>query len=344
MINIYVDSNIIPGLKKGEYPPLSTLMKSPQQYSFIYSTSHINDLLVGDDGSQRNKDLINSDLEFISKLTNNRCAELLYSEVIISERDPIELYEDALEERFEFDTDDFCGLMLKDHEEGSFEYEKLTQYLRSAIPKETKNILKRRDTAAAILKHYPGLTVNSTMGDLLNIGWMQYRKFMQADEYKKHRDDLQQQLKLRPNQFSAKEPFQAIDAVYQEMFDKMGNTFQLPRIPDKNAPKWYNDIIDSYLKLDMHGYYQDKIKVDAKNRATMRNMIHDGFHAAFASLCDYYITNDSKTIEKTRAVYNKLEIQTIVFNPREFEVHYNENLISRWPSRWINKIKAWLHI
>jgi hypothetical protein len=342
MVNIYIDSNVIPELKRGDHSTLLSLNKKPEKYRLLYSTSHISDLLVGDNGSERNRQLIDSDLDYISQLTFDNCIYLQNSEVVICNKSPHKLYEDSIKDRIEFDTDDFCKLLLKDYEIGTLEHDILEQRFKSPLTAETIKVLRNPVSAALLRKHYPGLTTKSTRGDLLNKGWQQYKKFMQADEYKHHRNDLQASLNLRPNQFSTKEPFNEIDKIYEDMFNAINNEFERPRMSNEHAPTWFNEIVSNYLTLDMHGYHQDKIRVDVKNNDTMRNMVDDGFHAAFASQCDFYITNDKKTTFKTQAVYNKLSILTKIYTAHEFEECYAQSLINSGYSSWKTRVMTWL--
>ena len=40
----------------------------------------------------------------------------------------------------------------------------------------------------------------------------------------------------------------------------------------KNAPEWFNDITNEYVKLDMHGFKADKVKVTDKEKNTFKNI------------------------------------------------------------------------
>lgn len=94
----------------------------------------------------------------------------------------------------------------------------------------------------------------------------------------------------------------------------------------KNAPEWFDDIMNEYLYLDMHGYKSDKVKVSEKEKNTFTNTTDDASHSAFASICSFYLTNDDKNYHKTKAVYKKLSIETKVLKPAEFIEYYNEYL------------------
>src|ERR1700689_2270175 len=65
----------------------------------------------------------------------------------------------------------------------------------------------------------------------------------------------------------------------------------------------------------MAGFQEDKI--DISKNDTFKNTIEDSNHAAFASQCDFYITNDKRNLNKTKQVYQSMGINTIVFTPAE---------------------------
>ncbi len=94
----------------------------------------------------------------------------------------------------------------------------------------------------------------------------------------------------------------------------------------KNAPIWFDDITSAYINLDMHGFHSDEIKVTGKKKKTFKNTTQDSFHTAFATTCDFYITNDKKNYQKAKAIYKEKNIFTHVLKPDEFIDFYKENL------------------
>lgn len=69
----------------------------------------------------------------------------------------------------------------------------------------------------------------------------------------------------------------------------------------------------------MHGYQEDMVEVKPnKRKQTFANTTEDGSHAAFASICHYYISSDNRTYKKTKKVYEHLGINTSVLKPQEF--------------------------
>src|SRR5690606_13762843 len=91
-------------------------------------------------------------------------------------------------------------------------------------------------------------------------------------------------------------------------------------------PKWFDDITNEYLKLDIHGYQEDKVNIKKGRKETFKNTTEDGFHASFASTCNIYVLNDNKSYKKTTKVYEKLNVNKRVFKPDEFTDFYKKFL------------------
>ena len=126
----------------------------------------------------------------------------------------------------------------------------------------------------------------------------------------------------RDKVYDSKNPYSLIEKSYANL--KINPSEYLEEhINDKNAPQWFNEITNEYIFLDMHGYQEDKINTQKGRKETFRNTTEDAFHAAFASMCNFYITNDEKSYKKTKQVYEKMQQNTIVVKPNEFVENYN---------------------
>lgn len=175
----------------------------------------------------------------------------------------------------------------------------------------------------------------------MKISWAQNRKMEETEAYKAMREMVQQGLGINKDKMFAKEqPFGELDKLYAGIKELTG--FDINGIlRNDNSPSWFQDISHSYLMLDMHGYQQDKIKVDQKNHDTMRNTIDDGFHAAFASTCEFYITNDARSANKAKQVYQKLQVNTRICSPDEFVAYGTNSLVYDDPRV---HLKLWLKL
>jgi hypothetical protein len=87
---------------------------------------------------------------------------------------------------------------------------------------------------------------------------------------------------------------------------------------------------NAYLSLDLLGLSKEKSK-----KVEFKNLINDSNHAYYASFCDYLISNDEGVLEKSRILYNLLNIKTTVVNFESFnqilfssEVEHEEDINS----------------
>jgi hypothetical protein len=97
----------------------------------------------------------------------------------------------------------------------------------------------------------------------------------------------------------------------------IGKSFDelLPKYDGKTTKnKDYSDIINLYMQLDYFGFNPDKLS--EKNQ--WDNLFRDSLHCFYGAHCDYYITNETKAIKKSVAVYKKLNITTQVLKPSDF--------------------------
>jgi hypothetical protein len=331
MIKVYVDWGVMSQLKQGLHPELRELLVRKNQLQVIYSTSHISDILVSDTGGEIQNERITEDLQFISVLTDNLCAHLAEKEVGIGYRDPQELFNDRAMERDDFGEDGPLSYALKLMEPGSAAYEAMQTYLNSPLPESISSGYAEPSSAEGMEMHYPGLAKNPTLGNLMKVSWQQNKKLSETDAYKEFRTTVQNGLKINKDKmFSKEEPFKELDKIYANIQELAG--FDMNNVlRNDNSPSWFQDISLSYLLLDLHGYQQDNIKVDARNRDTMRNTIDDGFHAAFASMCEFYISNDVRSSNKAKQVYQKLKVNTKIFTPEEFVTYGNQTLVFEDP-------------
>jgi hypothetical protein len=331
MIKVYVDWGVMSQIKHGQHAELHQLLERKQQLYVIYSTSHISDILVSHNGEEEQNQRIKSDLDFISSLTDNWCAHNAEKEIMIRQRDPHELFVDRVDDRNEYREEGPLAYLSRLLEPDSAAYSALQDYMNAPINETIASGYGNPSVATGMDHHYPGLQENPSMGNLLKISWLKNKEMEETDAYKGMRETVQDGLGLNKDKMFAKDdPFATIDKLYSSIKELTGfDIYNILR--NDNSPSWFQDISHNYLLLDMHGYQQDKIKVDARNKDTMRNTIDDGFHAAFASTCDFYITNDSRSANKAKQVYQKLKLNTRICSPEEFVTYGNQSLVYNDP-------------
>lgn len=330
MIKVYLDWNVMSGMKNKYFKELTDLLTTVNnKFILVYSTSHITDISSSKKNTSTNEDiLINNDLEYISLLTDNWCLYNNIENIALNQYDPKLIYEERVDDNAFF-TNFSIDKLFEDIDEGSPYYPliKSNIELLKSIPLDPifEQVIKDPIQAEALNKFLPNLKENLTMDGFFKSFGQMYYNLNETEAYKDLRQ-MVQNIGINNSHYNDnKNPFELIDNAYKKhgvenfSIDQYFNT-------SKNAPKWYNDITNEYLMLDMHGYKADKVKVTAKEKNTFRNTTEDANHSAFASMCDFYITNDDKNYHKTKAVYNKLGILTQVLKPQEFIDYYNSYL------------------
>lgn len=322
MIKTYVDWNVMSGMKKGHFAELTKILEDRVKFLLVYSTSHVGDILASYSDDDKQKAMVDEDLNYITHLTNNLCLANDSKMVNIHEYDPKELLQDRLDEAHIFE--DFSIDNLLKPVEGD---ERLTAIIESykAILKSLnldvmlKQAFDQPESAEVLDKLFPGFRDEPTMNGLFKSFGRMYNNMNNTEDYK-HLREMVQKVGVNSSHFSpGKQPFELIESAYGEKGMNIDQYFE----KGKNAPEWFDEITNEYLKLDLHGYKADKIKVTEKEKNTFRNMSEDAFHSAFASRCEFYITSDDKNYHKTKAVYEKLGIFTKVLKPQEFIAYYN---------------------
>lgn len=327
MIKVYLDWNVMAQMKNGDHKQLGEILTSKERFLTPFSTAHIGDLFSSFDGSEKQKKYIDSDLEFISKFTEERC---LYNEgesIIIDYYPPKELFEQRID----------SGQLIKNLSTHGFP----SLFDRLDIPKESidsikgmldlipmepilQEMLDDPEKAKETEKLFPGLKENPTFEGVLNGMMTMMQGLNETESYKDLRQTVQSGFNInRDKMFDSKNPFEMINKEY----DKAGIKKPDNLSNSKQGPAWYNKICNDYVLLDMHGYQEDNINTEKKGRKeTFKNTTEDAFHCAFATTCNFYITNDNKTFKKSKKLYEEFGLQTTVLKPDEFVEYFNNYL------------------
>ena len=324
MIKLYLDWGVMSQMKQGIHADLAAILLKKEQFFIVYSTSHISDILVSHTGTEEQDQLIKKDLSYLSTLTDNYCAHIENNQISINQLDPNALFEERVWQKKAYGGEGLFDFVLKECKQDLEIYQALKAFLNSPIPYEISQALNDPLIADKMKIQYPGLEENPTMENLINIGWKKVRALNETEAYSELRKTLQQGLGINRDQiFATSDPYTFINQVYQKLAKKAGISIDLPLPKNLNCPEWFNTITENYLKLDMHGYQEDKVKVaDGSRKETMRNTVDDGFHAAFSSMCDFYIVDDKKSRAKTKEVFKQLELNTKVLSAQEFVLKY----------------------
>jgi hypothetical protein len=326
MITVYLDWNAMSTLKRGAFPELLQLLTNKEKFVMYYSTSHISDIYSSYSEDKEQLKIINEDFDFITSLTNNVCIVNNVKEISISDYEPQELLEDNISNNELFSNISFDSIfkILEEDKMLSPMVGMLKSMLSNiSMGNEFKEAFSNPESAKMMNTLFPNLPANPTMIDFFNSSGNLYNNLNEKEDYKELRN-IVQKVGVNSGMYNNKNPFDVIDNAYSNYGLDLNSVYKKD---SKNAPEWFNNITTEYLKLDMHGFKADEIKVKDKKKKTFKNTTEDSFHTAFASTCDFYITFDKKNYAKTTEIYKKLNINTIVFNKaEEFIEHYNKYL------------------
>lgn len=90
------------GMKNGYFDDLTTIVTNQDKFLLVYSSSHISDISSSlKTHSLEEKQLINSDFEYLAELTKSMCLVISSEQINIHNYSPKELFEQRI------DTKDF---------------------------------------------------------------------------------------------------------------------------------------------------------------------------------------------------------------------------------------------
>ena len=326
MIKVYFDWNVISQMKNNYHSDLQNIVFDNEKLFIPYSTSHIGDIFSSFKNEDDQRNLVDNDLNYISKLTNNICLFNNGKEVALDFRVPSQLFKQRIDEKDLFNDISIDGLSkIFDQNELTKEIGKSLITLSKSITLEEsfKKAFENSESGPQMENMFPGLKENPTLEGFFNSFNKMNIGLNEQDKYKDLRKTIQSSLGInRDKIFDNIEPYKIIDKQHL----KQG--FSLDEYIDnsKNGPEWFNKISNEYIMLDMHGYQEDNVNIKKGRKETFRNTTEDAFHASFASTCNFYVINDNRSYKKTIKVYEKLSIKTLVFKPDEFVEYYNKFL------------------
>lgn len=331
MIKVYLDWNVMSGMKNNHFQDFTDIISNREKFLLLYSTSHIGDILASiKKHSAEEQELVREDLEYITSLTDNLCMANDSKDVTLGICDPGELLDDRIREAPLFQNLSLDSLFDSIEVEADNPMSGLVNAMKNmiaSIPLDNvfKEAFKDPESAKMLESIFPGLKDDLTMKAFFNSFGQMLHNMNEGEGYKDLRS-IVQQIGISNGHFSQdKNTFDVIENAYKK---KGLENFDVRQYIDKskNAPEWFNDITNEYVNLDMHGFKADKVKVTDKEKNTFKNTTEDASHSAFASRCEFYITNDDRNYHKTKAVFQKLGILTIVLKPHEFVQYYNSFL------------------
>jgi len=323
MIKVYLDWNVISQMKNHNCGPLLKILANKQKFLIPYSTSHIGDIFSSYSNSQEQIIKIDEDLDYISCLTDNLCIFNSKNEIVIEYYDPRELFQQRIDDK------DLLNENFLDTLQGYYSENESTRAVGNHLIETLKRLplndvfktsFENEESAKHLERLFPGLKENQTMEGFFKGFLRMFKDLNEGDRYKELRQIVQTGTGIKRDKiFDAPNPYDLIDKSSMTFESQVSNQ-------KKYSPEWFDDITKEYLKLDMFGYQEDRIKIKNGRKQTFKNTTEDAFHTAFASTCNFYITNDIRSYNKARHVYHKLNLNTLVLTVEEFIDYYNNFL------------------
>lgn len=313
-------------LKNGGHKELGEILSNKDRFITPFSTAHIGDLFSSFDRSEKQQAYINSDLEFISNFTEERC---LYNEperIVIEYYPPKELFDQRIESSQLLKGIPTLGFSsLFDGLDITQESLHTIKSMLDSIPMNPilEEMLDDPEKAKEVEKLFPGLKENPTFEGTLNGIMAMIQGLNDTESYKDLRQTVQSGFNInRDRIYDTDDPFEMINKEYDKAGVKKPDHLE----NSKQAPAWYNKICNEYLLLDMHGYQEDKINIEKGRKETFKNTTEDAFHCAYATTCNFYITSDNRTYKKSKKLYEEFGLQTTVLKPDGFVEYYKNCL------------------
>lgn len=320
MLRIYLDWNILTSMKRGGFPELHNfLIKNKEFTQVFYSSSHIHDFAIK---NPELNDNVKSDLEFITSITDNQCFSIANGEAFCREDTPLSWYNLYIENDFFENDDNLLNILL---EIDLSDYPQLN---------EAKDLLKEKVSLDDLRIAYPDIEGN-TVFDLIMTIFRDQSKLMNTERFKDYQELFRSYLGInRDKIFASKTPYSDVETVInkstatKDLGSILHNSSTISKSISNQCPDWFNKILEQYIFLDLAGYQSDEIKVNNKKNKTFRNLFNDATHSAFASQCHIYITHDYRNYKKTKEIYEKLDINTIVLTTNKKDNISYQNFIN----------------
>jgi len=335
MIRVYFDWNIFSGLNQiiDDTQPFESIRTIIENYGdrllFPYSPAHISDLKRSYKKSDKGQKLTLRDLKFLGEITQGNALYEDHSKrrAFPGIRDPLDYFEEDIKDNLldDFDIDKiFTGI---DDPEIAAQGQRLLDQMKS-IPSGIDFLqIKKLPDQYVKLKD---LFENGEMED----SYYNYLKVISkivtnstefSDVYKNARNYSIDQMKLETDTSRWGNPFDYLEkalpglGIKQSLSEFVESSLNLLKLGDN--PTRFETFNYYYMLLDAFGFNRD---------STLPNLVDDSMHAYYGAYCDLFVTNDKRAYRKTKAVYNQLNIGTIVCTADEFpEQFYKLNYIGK---------------
>lgn len=319
MIRIYLDWNVISGLKTEKYSSLSDFIRShKERLLFVYTPAHFSDLMKSHTSDNPH---FNRDLDQLEWLCGNHLLDWIDNDWKIPGISP-KTYFESLLKKHDVTNVDLLQKLLLDAESDDNSMWNFGKLLKSFFMKLPSGIAVNDENRAAIKMIFPDINEGTSQWELIKaVIPFVHKMEKDRDFYKDYRRSLGEKgLKIPDDagNWNIEEVFDNIDTFLKThnsdlTFKKYVNmTVELSK---KDNATIYDYFTTAYHLMDLIGFKPDKLPKFTDN---LQNIRTDVEHAFFASRCDYFVTNDKNLALKTKVLYKEFDVFTQVLIPEEF--------------------------
>ncbi|PKK38236.1 hypothetical protein BWI96_00100 [Siphonobacter sp. SORGH_AS_0500] len=318
-MRIYLDTCVIQDLKDNSNKEmLELIIKSKGEIIYCFSEAHLHDL------SRDKTDEKFTDMQFMEQIVDSNCYH--YDKgIMFNNLKPIEYYNS-----FDWENIASANDLFTDFSEDDELFGGVLKYMFSNIPLDFKNVIYQdqipedmpKDLVDMLLKPsdmYEFMLSITDYSDSLSI---EQKKFKEQLQFL-HKNQLRDNLK-----FLGIEGYDGDVITDKEKFRTSYADYFLKNTNGKGKYR-YDLFIDMYSGLDFFGFVKGKPR-----KQKMMNMLNDSKHAFFGGFCDIVVSKDEDFINKTKFMYGIEDLDTKVFNQKEF----SDFIINRNSNKKFNEL------
>jgi hypothetical protein len=328
MIRIYLDKNVYSYLKDTNNPlgiQLGQKLQELKPYVVIpYSRAHLSDLSTDyteEDNQKRIK--TSEDLDKIREITEGNCIVSFSGKKQLQPTiaDPRVFFQDVVSDRKTKTIDYILSLETLFDEDGSLQplnilwkkYINLLKILPLGIDFAS---MESTPEGQSFLSMFPRARYSNTLWDMMcDFAELIDSMDTQPERYIQLRNLVRNGLQVGSHISNFN--IQQLDkyflgtALKKTFTDFVQDTVKASK-KDENDITYEDRFMTTFSNLDMIGYRPDKFDKG------YTNFFNDIQHSFYAAHCDYFVTNDTRTLEKARLIYSKESISTKALTPKEF--------------------------
>lgn len=286
MIKVYLDHNVYQDLKKVEHACLlEKILASKRYIVYCFSEAHLYDL------NQDSTDYKFDDMKFIESIADSNCCYFT-DRTEFSYRSPTQYYED-----YDWSTThDYEGLL--DSMTSSF------SNLFKLTPLPLNRITKREDLSPEMPEEMKRLlTEPSNMFDFMETMMNMTSNLRDQPNFKEHLKFLHKNSNIQGIYESME--IEGYDGLAVTDREKFWSSYAKKFIVKGQEKSRYDLFIEMYNGLEIFGFVKGKPK-----KQKMMNLLNDGRHAFFGTVCDIIVSKDTDFLEKTAFMYGIEENRT----------------------------------